>query len=207
MEHPSFPLILEALLFTRDKPLTFKEIEKVILRAELNINKDEIKKSLNVLEEKYNNDTSSFSLVKLAGGYILQTKPHFSPYIEALDTKKQGQKLSKAALEVLSIIAYKQPLTRAQIEETRGTDSQNILQYLIEKGLVTPKGQLEAPGRPTLLGTTTLFLAHFGLNSLKDLPKIPTMALDTLKQKEATPESLQSHQKLTEPSLASTTNA
>ena len=120
-------------------------------------------------------------------------KSLFFSYINALEGKKKVTKLSKACLEVLAIIAYKQPLTRAQIEKIRGVDCQSIVLQLLEKELIVEKGVLEALGKPPIYGTTSQFLYQFGMRCLLDLPKIPELILTKEDRKKEDPESELQH--------------
>ena len=105
-------------------------------------------------------------------GYILRTCEEYSTYIELLFRNKRGDKLSQASAEVLAIIAYKQPITRPQIDALRGVDSSGIIQNLIDRQLIEPTGKLDAPGRPTVYSITQHFLTHFGLRNLSELPSL-----------------------------------
>lgn len=157
---------LEALLFVAKEPLS---IEK--LAGLLDISTDNVKELIDVLEERYKKSASGLLIIEVDQGFRLGTKPEVSHYIETL-YKQPTQALSNAALEVLSIIAYKQPITRGEIDFIRGVQSDRALTTLVEKGLVANIGRKESPGRPRLFGTTEEFLLHFGLKSLDDLPEI-----------------------------------
>lgn len=113
-----------------------------------------------------------YRLEEIAQGFLLRTSEEFGPYLNLLYRNKRIEKLSQAAAEVLAIIAYRQPVTRPQIDSIRGVDSTGVLQALLERQLVEPLGKLEAPGRPMLFGITKDFLKHFGLRDLQELPKI-----------------------------------
>ena len=156
---------LEALFFAAGRVVSLKELRQVFPEVEL----EELKAALTRLKERYRG--RGVRLAEVAGGFRLETEPRFAPYIRRL---KQGSppKLSRAALETLAIIAYKQPVTKAEIEAIRGVDSTGALKGLLEKGLVRLAGRKDVPGRPLLYATTTKFLEVFGLKSLKDLPKL-----------------------------------
>jgi segregation and condensation protein B len=160
--------ILEALLFTTNEPLSLERLESV-LKEEFSIKKNEI---LFLLKEWEKETVRGVTLCEVAGGFYLKTAPQFAPYIEKLQKKKK-ERLSKSLKEVLAIIAFKQPITRAQVELIRGVDCSSHIQSLIEKDLIEAKGKLEAPGNPTLFQVTESFLKHFGLSSPKELIESP----------------------------------
>lgn len=161
--------ILEALLFASSEPLSIKAM-KLVLDTTSPVSTKEIKFLLAEMKEEYKKN--SFHLAEIGEGYILRTNPEYKKYIALLEQIKPPQKLSQACTEVLAIISYRQPVTRAQIEEIRGVDCSTLVTQLVEKELIQQVGKLEAPGRPTLYGVTKRFLNHFGLKDLKDLPKI-----------------------------------
>ncbi len=117
-------------------------------------------------------DGRGIQLVQLAGGYRLVTKQDYAPWLKRMDKAKAAQKLSRSALESLAIIAYKQPLVRAEIEEIRGVETSGVLRTLLERKLVRIVGRKEVPGRPIMYGTTKFFLEHFGLQDLTQLPPL-----------------------------------
>lgn len=160
--------IIEAMLFAATEPLTLSKI-KELLSAELNQSQLPLRKLLDELKVEYQNQRA-FRLDEIAEGLVLRTESQYHPYIERLNKNKRTEKLSHAAAEVLAIIAYRQPITRAQVEAIRGVDSSGIIAQLLERNLIQIVGKLEAPGRPTLYGITKEFLQHFGLRNLKDLP-------------------------------------
>lgn len=157
---------LEALLFVAKEPLTVDKLAEI-----LEITKECVLELIEVLNQRYQNSTSGLFIYEVENGYRLGTKPELSRYIEAL-YKQPSQALSNAALEVLSIIAYKQPITKGEIDFIRGVQSDRALSTLVEKQLVKELGRKDSPGRPILYGTTDTFLLHFGLKSLADLPKL-----------------------------------
>ncbi|MPQ45195.1 SMC-Scp complex subunit ScpB [Clostridium tarantellae] len=160
--------VIESLLFVVAEPLSIKDIAKIVECEPSYIN--EIMKEL---MNMYNEDkTRGIKLISLNGMYQLVTKTTNSEYIQKLLKKNVRQSLSQASLESLAIIAYKQPITRIEIDEIRGVKSESALQRLIEKNLIEETGRLEVPGRPILYGTTDEFLRHFALEDLKELPSI-----------------------------------
>jgi segregation and condensation protein B len=116
-------------------------------------------------------DENSFKIIKVANGYLFATKQENAKYVGYLSSEKSKRRLSQAALETLAIIAYKQPVTKPELESIRGVNSDYILGSLLEKNLITITGRAETPGRPLLYSTTNEFLKYFGLNKLTDLPK------------------------------------
>ncbi|KGK91724.1 segregation and condensation protein B [Desulfosporosinus sp. HMP52] len=159
---------LEALLFVAKDPLTLVQLSEIL---ELDIAK--IEELLYELRRRYAIDSCGLALLEMNGGFKLGTKPEVARYIEIL-YKQPAQALSNAALEVLSIIAYKQPVTRGEVDFIRGVQSDRALATLVEKGLVKDVGRKDGPGRPILYATTEQFLLHFGLRSLNDLPELET---------------------------------
>ncbi|HBV89117.1 SMC-Scp complex subunit ScpB [Desulfosporosinus sp.] len=162
---------LEALLFVAKDPLT---PELLVELLELDLAK--IEELLYELRNRYAIDSCGLTLLEINGGYKLGTKPEVARYIETL-YKQPAQALSNAALEVLSIIAYKQPVTRGEVDFIRGVQSDRALATLVEKGLVKEVGRKEGPGRPILYATTEQFLLHFGLRSLDDMPSLEMASL------------------------------
>jgi len=163
----SLKMIIEALLFSSDKPLTVKEIKDCVPDAE----RSEIKNSLKVLQHDYDSLDRSFLLKEVAGGYQFRSRPEYGSYILRM-YQKTPNRLSKAAIETLAIIAYKQPIIRQQVERLRGVDVGGILRTLMEKGLIKIMGRKELPGRPLIYGTTKRFLEVFDLKDLSSLPKL-----------------------------------
>jgi len=167
VEQPVIKQIVEAVLFASDSPISATKIQGIIDGAKA----PEVKKALVELNQEYQVQNRAFEIQEIAGGYQLTTKPEYYKWLINLKTKRQENKLSTAALETLSIIAYKQPLLRAEIENIRGVDSGAIIRALMEKGIVRITGRAETLGRPILYGTTNQFLELIGLASIKDLPK------------------------------------
>lgn len=157
---------LEVLLFIAKEPLSILKLAEI-----LEVSTENVQELIQVLGERYETPASGFVLIETESGYRLGTKPELARYIEIL-YKQPSQVLSNAALEVLSIIAYKQPITRGEIDFIRGVQSDRALATLVEKGLVKEIGRKEGPGRPILHGTTEGFLLHFGLSSLQELPPL-----------------------------------
>jgi len=162
--------IVEALLFASQEPISFQKIREVTDTFKP-VKPRQLKQIIEELQQDYLTQQRAFRLDEIAQGFLLRSCEEYSPYIEVLYRNKRTEKLSQAAAEVLAIIAYRQPITRPQIEAIRGVDSSGTVQSLLERQLIEPVGKLEAPGRPTLYSITKDFLVHFGLNDIKELPK------------------------------------
>lgn len=156
--------IIETLLFVADTPLSTDRI-KTVVPADIN----DIKEALSQLSKEYEERKGGFTLMEIAGGYQIRTRPEYSEWIKKL-VQPNPLRMSKAALETLTIIAYKQPIIRSEIEHIRGVDSGGILRMLLELKLIRVLGRKEIPGRPLIYATTKRFLEIFGLKDLKDLP-------------------------------------
>lgn len=166
--------IIEALIFSSDEPLTNSEIIKAIKGIDgedTSITSDEINNAIDLLNQEYEITGRAVKIVKIAGGYLFATREEYAKYIGYLSSEKTKRRLSQAALETLAIIAYKQPITKPELESIRGVNSDYILATLLDKKLITISGRAETIGRPLLYTTTDEFLKYFGLNSLSDLPK------------------------------------
>jgi segregation and condensation protein B len=159
--------VLEALLLGTYHPLTAARLAELM---DLPGTKP-IRKAVQQLNEQYEQSGRSFRIEQVAGGYQIVTLPQFGEFLKKLHQKEIDAKLSKAALETLAIIAYKQPILRADLEAIRGVACGETVRSLMEKHLVKIAGRAEEPGRPILYGTTKRFLEIFGLNNLRDLPK------------------------------------
>ena len=163
--------ILEALLLSASRPISIDDIVKVF--EDPKPSKDDIRKALNQVDQDCL--TRGIELKKIASGYRLQVKQSLSQYIAKLWEEKP-QKFSKATLETLSLIAYKQPITRGEIEEIRGVAvGTQLIRGLMERGWVKIVGQRDVPGRPSLYSTTKEFLDYFGLQHLRELPELPSL--------------------------------
>ncbi|GIM30549.1 segregation and condensation protein B [Clostridium polyendosporum] len=172
--------IIESLLFVSGEPLGVKDIAKIL---ECSIEDTEM-----VLEElklSYEDSARGIKLITINGMYQLVTKPQNSDFIQKLLKKNTRQSLSQASLESLAIIAYKQPITRIDIDEIRGVKSDSAIQKLVEKNLVKEVGRLDVIGRPIQYGTTDEFLRQFGLQDLKELPSLDLFA-DNIENEEET---------------------
>ncbi len=161
--------IIEALLFVSSEPLPFPKVREIVETVQP-LRPKQLVEIIEELKTDFITQDRSYRLEEIANGYVLRSCEEFRPFIELLYRNKRTEKLSNASLEVLAIIAYRQPITRPQIDAIRGVDSSGTLQNLLERQLVEAVGKLEAPGRPTLYGITQEFLKHFGLRSLDELP-------------------------------------
>ena len=170
MEISDIKKIIESLLFVSDKPLLNREI-KAVIKDELpeNIKVEDIMKEI---QQEYVQLNRSFELKFVADGWTFATKPEYSNWIKKLLKEKTILKLSPSAMEVLAIIAYKQPITRAEIDTIRGVDSGGVIDTLTDRKFIKIVGRKETLGRPLLYGTTQEFLRHFGLSHLSELPVI-----------------------------------
>ena len=160
--------ILESVLFVSSEPVPLARFVAVLE----DVPKAEVEEGLKGLELSLEQDCRGIRLAKVAGGYRLVTKQEYAPWVKRLDKTKSPAKLSRSALESLAIIAYKQPLVRAEIEEIRGVETSGVIRTLLERKLVRIVGRKEVPGRPIMYGTTKFFLEHFGLNDLSQLPPL-----------------------------------
>lgn len=164
--------IVEALIFASDEEITAKEIKELLDTFRISVSVKEIDISIEELNSEYEKNSSSFEIIKLAGGYIFSTRKKFAHFLGKLSAETQKKKLSQSAIETLAIIAYKQPITRSEIEFIRGVNVDYIVNSLLERDLITIKGRADGPGRPILYGTTSSFLKVLGLNAIEDLPKL-----------------------------------
>lgn len=166
--------IVEALIFSSDEPIPPKQIIEAIKGIDgedIEISEEDIELCVDDLNRKYEENSFSFRISRIARGFTFATKPEFAKYLGFLSTEKSKRRLSPAALETLAIIAYKQPITKPELEAIRGVNSDYILNMLLEKSLITITGRAEKIGRPLLYGTTDEFLKYFGLYKISDLPK------------------------------------
>lgn len=163
----------EAILFACGSPVEQQKLTEI-----LNISYEELKETCEQLKSRYEDESSGIELILIDEAYQLCTKPFVAEQVKKALELRKVPPLSKAALEVLAIIAYNQPVTRSFVEMVRGVDSSYIISGLADKGLINECGTLDAPGRPTLFGTTDSFLRCFGLESLKALPEVLSSMMD-----------------------------
>jgi segregation and condensation protein B len=184
--------IIEALLFASDSALSADKIQAVLsakggsASGGKDITLEEIEETVNSLNEKYRTGRHTFAIKKIARGYQMYTLPDFAPWIRALFSHNRRERLSQQSLEVLAIVAYRQPIVKTDIDQLRGVNSEGPIFTLLDRKLITIVGRKPTPGRPLLYGTTQEFLTHFGLKDLDDLPKIEELEV-LLKRKEQAP--------------------
>ena len=168
--------IIEAILLSSSRPLSEKEITNLFDEEE-KPSHSEFKDALDLIEQ--NSQNNSFTLSKVASGFRLQVDQAYAPYIAKIWQEK-NQRYSRALMETITLIAYKQPITRSEIEEVRGVSvSSNLIKNLFEKGWIKVVGIRDVPGKPSLLGTTKEFLDDLGLKKLSDLPSLPEINIST----------------------------
>lgn len=166
--------VIEALIFASEDSISASELIKAIKGIDgedIQISSSDIENCVEELNSKYENKSLSIKIIKISNGFLFATKPEYAKYVGYLSSEKSKRRLSQAALETLSIIAYKQPITKPEIESIRGVNSDYMLNTLLEKDLIAISGRAETIGRPLLYVTTNEFLKYFGLNNISDLPK------------------------------------
>lgn len=168
--------IVEALIFASDEPLTARQIIEILGSPEqtgprLRMKDDEVLSVVRDLNAEYVRAGRAFRIIQIAGGFQFATMPDFAEWLGRMVKEKAKRKLSQATLETLSVVAYKQPVTKPEIEAIRGVNADYAIQRLMERGLITIVGRAATAGRALLYGTTSDFLKHFGLNDLSELPK------------------------------------
>ena len=172
MDTQDFARIIEALLFASEQPLSVPQLREVLSEGD----EASIRQAIDSLREHYRVSRRAFTIEEVAGGFQMATDPQLAPWIRTLYKEAKTDRLSGAALETLAIIAYRQPMTRAEIEQIRGVNVDGVMKTLMEKAVIKILGRKEVPGRPLIYGTTKEFLQYFGLNSLADLPSLAEVA-------------------------------
>lgn len=172
MEITKLVSILESILFVSSDLVSLKELVKLINDEHEPCTAKTVRDALTMLQERYEQEISGLHLLNMEDAYQLVAKPQNNDFVEKVTVKKRKKTLSQAALEVISIIAYKQPITKIEIEEIRGVKSDRVISNLLELDLIAEKGRLDRIGRPILYGTTDTFLREFGIDKIKNLPKI-----------------------------------
>ncbi len=167
-DEPTVESVAEAVLFASDEPLSAERLAGIVGAGSVK----DIRKCIETLNEKYDGANSAFRIEQIAGGYQMMTLSRYNHWLQKLLRVRTDTKLSQAALETLAIIAYKQPVIRADIEAIRGVAAGEMIRGLMYKSLVKIVGRAEVLGRPMLYGTTKKFLDIFGLQSIKELPKV-----------------------------------
>ncbi len=163
---------IESLIFTTDEPIPLSDIRKVLEESfDTKFKDEEIEAAIRELQERYRSDEFAFEIVEIAEGFQFLSKAAYHKTLGIYLKQTTRKRLSRAALETLSIIAYKQPVTKTEMEKIRGVSCDYSIQKLLDKDLVAIVGRSEGPGRPLLYGTSEKFMDYFGIKSLKDLPK------------------------------------
>lgn len=168
MSDNNIQAVIESLLFSSEKPLTLLQVKAILG----NFTTEEIRIFLTELSAEYEQAKRGMRIVEIAGGFQMITAPELAPFLKKLYKERHVERLSKPALETLAIIAYKQPVTKLEIESLRKVNIDGMMSTLVDKNLIRVAGRKKAPGRPKLYGTTRQFLEYFGLKSLEELPKI-----------------------------------
>lgn len=168
MEENNLKSVIEALIFVSGKPIGLEQIKKVTSVTEA----VSLRKIIEELRQEYESSGRGMRIVEVAGGFQMIAATNYAVFLKKLFKDRSPEKLSKPALESLAIIAYKQPLTRSEIESLRNVNVDGVMKSLLDKNLIRICGRKKIPGRPFVYGTTREFLEHFGLKSLEDLPKI-----------------------------------
>ncbi len=166
---------LEAVLLLADEPLALRRLADVAGLKDA----AEARALIDLLRQLYDADSTAFQIEEIAGGYQLLTRPRYHPWLARLRRTGHEVRLTSAALETLAVIAYKQPIMRAEVEKIRGVACGEVIRQLMEKGLVRVAGRHDSLGRPQLYGTTKRFLQVFGLNTIKDLPEVEALRKPT----------------------------
>ncbi len=167
MDNKNISCAIEGILFAAGEPVKASK-----LAAVLEIDITEVEEAVKLLKYNYDTELRGLMIIEIDDGYQLCSRPEYYAYIQEILGEQRRQALSNAAMEALAIIAYKQPMTRGQVEYIRGVNSDGAINRLVERDLIEEKGRLDAPGRPILYGTTQNFLRCFGLKNPEDLPEV-----------------------------------
>lgn len=171
---------IESLIFCSQEPIKIADIAKCLKELFDSETKEAvIHEAITELQKKYSDDSFSFEICKVAGGYQFMTKPAFQASVSILLKQKSKRRLSNSALETLSIIAYRQPITKSEVEQIRGVNCDYTIQKLLEKELLDIKGKADTVGKPLLYGTNDKFMEYFGINDLSELPQPKDFAPET----------------------------
>jgi segregation and condensation protein B len=161
--------IVEALLIASDQPVAAARLARVIGGG---VDVRRVRRVIDALREEYDSQQRAFQIEEIAEGFQILTRPDFQPYLQELRKTRREERLTPSAVEALAVVAFRQPVLRAEIDDVRGVHCGPLLRALVEKGLVKIVGRQNVPGRPLLYGTTRRFMEHFGLTSIRDLPKL-----------------------------------
>ncbi|MCL1831674.1 MAG: SMC-Scp complex subunit ScpB [Oscillospiraceae bacterium] len=176
--------VLEAVLFACGEPITADKLAQICA-----VSKEELDEAVQALKKRYSGSKSGLILLELAKSYQIATKPMFAPYVKEAVELRRSVPLTAAAMEVLAIIAYNQPVSKAFVEQVRGIDSGSVVNTLNNRGLIEEAGRLDLPGRPIAYRTTEAFLRCFGLAKLNQLPPLPNENEQLSLESEGAPES------------------
>lgn len=179
--NPELKGAVESIIFISEGPITLSEIQNILEGLDL----ETIKAIAEELKNEYEQRNSGIKITEVAGGYQMVTSPNYAQFIKKFYKIKHSEKLTMPSLETLSIIAYKQPVTKIEMESIRGVNIDGVIKNLLEKGLIRIVGRKEVVGRPFVYGTTKSFLEYFGLNSLEELPEIEEF-VQNLSERETT---------------------
>ncbi len=165
--------MIEALIFASDEPISGSKIRDIIVENEeqIEVTEETVGDFVDKLNERYDENGLSFRIEPLAGGYTFVTQKKYHYWLSVFQHENAYRKLSQSAIESLAIVAYRQPITKPEVDQIRGVDSGYILRQLMEKALIEVSGRADSPGKPLLYRTTKHFLKHFGINSVDELPK------------------------------------
>jgi len=174
--YPELRAEIEALVFAADQPISAEEIAKILAQYhQIEVSGEEMETFLTQLIADYQASAQGFELVKTAGAYLFLTKKQFQPLLALALAERSKKRLSQAALETLSIIAYKQPVTKSDLEHIRGVNCDYSIQRLLERNLIVISGKSSGPGRPLLYSTSEKFMEYFGINTLDELPQLKAL--------------------------------
>lgn len=200
-DDPELRGILESLIFASDEPITFRQIKDIVAPDEATAHEDEeeaprkrrkkkrrftitrVKRAIDLLNGEYEESGRSFRIIEVSGGFAFQTTPAYGNWVGRLFAERSRRRLTQSALETLSIIAFRQPISKPTVEGIRGVNAEHVVKSLLERNLISIVGREDSPGRPLLYGTTKTFLRHFGLSSINDLPR-PREIKDLLSSEE-----------------------
>jgi segregation and condensation protein B len=172
---------IEALIFASEQGIRMEEIMYCLQAAfERDFTAEEVNESLTAIKTKYDDENLAIELIKISNGYQFLTKKKYHPVINLLQLQRSKKRLSQAALETLAIIAYKQPVTKTDVEQIRGVNCDYSIQKLLEKELIAIIGKSEGIGKPILYGTSSMFMDYFGINSIEELPQIKDFTANTV---------------------------
>ena len=165
--------VIEALIFSSSEPIGWEKLSEIVQESEEELALDEgiVRRIVTRLNERYEENDLSFRIEGTGGGYTFVTQPRYHPWLSIFQHENAYRKLSQSATETLAIVAYRQPITKPEVDQIRGVDSGYILRQLLEKMLLKVSGRADSPGKPLLYKTTKHFLKHFGINSVDELPK------------------------------------